>query len=158
MYNYSLIDTLTETYTKSILSKITDKTTHKLADFFPDTIGLIYVDIDNMKYINDYYGLPSGDIVVKSVAQTIHNMLSENDYIIRWAGDEFVLILPGKILEDTISFAHNICKAVETSDNSIAPITISVGVAMYDNQSFENSIKNAYSVMKKQKAHSKNEN
>ena len=55
-------------------------------------ISILYVDLDNFKEINDYYGHEFGDKVLKAVAARFKNSIRPNDYIARIGGDEFVII------------------------------------------------------------------
>lgn len=59
---------------------------------------LAIVDIDNFKLINDDYGHQKGDVVLKSVADTLRNTLRKDDYIFRWGGEEFLILLPNQDL------------------------------------------------------------
>ena len=57
-------------------------------------LGLLYVDLDRFKYINDTYGHPAGDQVLKQVARTMVEQLRDVDVVVRLGGDEFALLLP----------------------------------------------------------------
>jgi diguanylate cyclase (GGDEF)-like protein len=56
-------------------------------------MGLLYVDIDRFKRINDSYGHEAGDKVLKAVAQTLVRSVRAFDVVGRWGGDEFILII-----------------------------------------------------------------
>lgn len=58
-------------------------------------IGLIYVDIDRLKQINDAYGHLEGDFAIKAAINAIRSVIRKNDVIVRMGGDEFVIILNG---------------------------------------------------------------
>ncbi|WP_332840343.1 GGDEF domain-containing protein [Photobacterium carnosum] len=56
---------------------------------------LVFIDLDGFKLINDIYGHNKGDEVLRDFAQTVKSMLRDRDAIIRFGGDEFVLLLEG---------------------------------------------------------------
>ena len=62
----------------------------------------VVIDVDNFKYINDNYGHDVGDIVLQSIAQTVLSCVRKTDAVIRYGGDEFVIIffgIPQEIFE-----------------------------------------------------------
>ncbi len=56
-------------------------------------LAVAMLDIDHFKYVNDTYGHDAGDVVLQEFVTVINNNIRENDYLIRWGGEEFVLIL-----------------------------------------------------------------
>lgn len=58
-------------------------------------IGLVLLDVDHFKRINDSYGHAAGDEVLKVVATRLNGLVREQDAVVRWGGEEFVLVLPG---------------------------------------------------------------
>ncbi len=57
------------------------------------TSGVFFININQFKAINDYYGRATGDRVLREVASTLQNNIRATDYIGRWGGDEFVIVL-----------------------------------------------------------------
>lgn len=57
-------------------------------------VGLVMVDIDHFKRVNDNFGHDAGDLVLKEVARRLQSLVRERDHVVRWGGEEFVLVLP----------------------------------------------------------------
>jgi len=79
-------DQLTNVYNRKILGSVLKKMCHQ-------KVFLAILDIDDFKQVNDTYGHLVGDEVLKKVAMTLKNSLRKDDVIIRWGGEEFVVIL-----------------------------------------------------------------
>lgn len=101
-----------------------------------DWFSIVMIDIDHFKQYNDCYGHLAGDATLKSVAQTLANMLRRPaDLAARYGGEEFVLILPGTDAQGAHNIAEKVRLAVEALDiahakSSVAShVTISLGVA-----------------------------
>jgi len=98
-----------------------------------NTLCCVLIDIDNFKSINDQYGHHSGDKVLESFASTSKKNLRESDFIGRWGGDEFVLILPKTELDQAVMIAERLCLDVSTLnvsiDNDYLNFSVSIGVS-----------------------------
>jgi len=93
-------------------------------------------DIDSFKSINDRFGHSVGDVVLKEIISTIQNVLRESDFVIRYGGDEFIVILPEAKSEDLYVISERMRTAVYTSNTlkSAAQdmqVSISLGGASY---------------------------
>ena len=94
------------------------------------------IDINNFKYINDKIGHVKADIILREIAEILKHAIDDNGYVIRFGGDEFVLIIP----EKNISFVEQtICKIIiqisdKYSSYEVHP-TISYGIAKSDSRS-----------------------
>jgi diguanylate cyclase (GGDEF)-like protein len=98
-------------------------------------IGLIMLDIDDFKAVNDTYGHPQGDAVLRQVARVLRENSRDADSPARYGGEELSLILPHTDLEGAYAIAERIRAAVEglrvpmTDGTGILTVTASVGVA-----------------------------
>ncbi len=97
-------------------------------------VGLILVDLDHLKRINDEHGHASGDEALRRVAEVLRRNKRDYDYAGRWAGDEFVVILPGTSLTQAEIVAERIRSSIQEivldfGDAGRVPLSASVGVA-----------------------------
>jgi diguanylate cyclase (GGDEF)-like protein len=101
-----------------------------------EELALICMDIDDFKRVNDDYGHALGDRVLASVAGVIRRELRQMDILTRYAGDEFVAIMPMASTEMAVVVAERIRNAVESQKFSVrtdktAEIRVSLGVACF---------------------------
>ena len=90
----------------------------------------IYIDIDHFKQINDTYGHPAGDVVLRTLAVQLRKLLQDSDLICRFGGEEFVVLLPDDAT-DALRVAEKIRTAIANVDFGIKDllgITISIGL------------------------------
>lgn len=93
-------------------------------------LSLIMMDIDNFKKINDTFGHSVGDVILKSCGQLIKNTARNTDNIIRWGGEEFLMIVPNASLHVAMELAERIRTSIEQHTVSkVGKITASFGVA-----------------------------
>jgi len=95
--------------------------------------SLMLTDIDYFKKVNDNYGHPVGDIVLKGVSKIIREEIRDVDVPARYGGEEFAIILPGTNAEGAKNIAERLRKAVMdttfSADGKPLKITISIGIA-----------------------------
>ena len=95
------------------------------------TSGLLFIDVDHFKSINDRFGHQVGDIVLKMVAKTLAKDLRGLDFLGRWGGEEFLAILPQIGVKSLAETAERLRALVETSSMDLSQgklkVTVSVG-------------------------------
>ncbi len=101
-------------------------------------LSLLMIDIDLFKKVNDTYGHLAGDVVLKEVAQTLKKQTRRSDYVGRYGGEEFLIILPETSLNKALILAEKLRKRVAeliitANDHVLKGITVSIGTATYEN-------------------------
>jgi diguanylate cyclase (GGDEF)-like protein len=101
---------------------------------FGGPLAVVVADLDWFKDVNDRYGHPSGDAVLREFAQLLRDLVRDVDLAGRWGGEEFLLILPGTDLAGGAQVAERVRLAlagriVLSADGSPIPVTASFGVA-----------------------------
>ncbi|MBQ3543686.1 MAG: GGDEF domain-containing protein [Lachnospiraceae bacterium] len=152
----SRYDHLTDVYNRNVLGELIDTETEQFLSSIGKPVSVMIFDIDFFKKVNDTYGHVKGDQVLKSLADTVKPMIEKNDYMLRWGGEEFVLILSERTLEEASAFAEKVRKAVETSDNGVCPVTVSIGVAAYDGKNYKSAIDEADQALYRAKENGRN--
>ncbi len=124
--------------------------------------GVLFIDIDHFKVLNDQYGHTAGDEVLSVLAKTFTHVLRASDMIGRWGGEEFLGICICKDDEALLSIAEKIRtlakKTVIPFGNLILHITISIGATMIrENDTIEKLIERADKLMYQSKANGRNQ-
>ena len=101
---------------------------------FKHSLGLVMVDIDHFKAVNDTHGHPVGDVVLREVARRVADELRTVDRALRFGGEEIVLVLVQTDRVGAFDVARRVCVAVErepilVSDTVALNITVSAGAA-----------------------------
>ncbi|HEY2384553.1 MAG TPA: sensor domain-containing diguanylate cyclase [Terriglobia bacterium] len=95
-------------------------------------LSLLIVDLDYLKEVNDRFGHPSGDMVIRTIAAAIRTSCREIDFAARYGGEEFTVILPETPLAGAIQVADRIRDRISAEQfPGIGNITASVGVSNY---------------------------
>jgi diguanylate cyclase (GGDEF)-like protein len=100
-----------------------------------EAIGVILLDIDEFKIVNDTFGHAAGDATLVALAEVLVGRLRSSDTVCRYGGEEFLLVLPGSGLETSCRRAEDLRRAVEEMAVSHGEnrfrITVSLGVAAF---------------------------
>ncbi len=94
-------------------------------------LSLIMMDVDHFKSYNDSFGHPEGDALLKGIGKILKSSLRASDIVCRYAGDEFVVILPDTKLEGAKEAAEKIVEIVRTYAFK-RKVTVSLGLAQYE--------------------------
>jgi diguanylate cyclase (GGDEF)-like protein len=101
-------------------------------------VGLVLIDVDRFKQLNDAHGHQIGDDVLREVAATLARHCREYDTVARYGGEEFAVLLPGSGERESLAAAERFRRAIEEAE-TIVPVTVSAGVAVYPTHCSENS-------------------
>ena len=95
--------------------------------------ALMMVDIDHFKRVNDTYGHDAGDAVLQEIARRLRNGVRSVDSVVRWGGEEFLVLLPETNGSAALAAADHLLKAIRlrpvTAGDTEIPVTASIGVA-----------------------------
>lgn len=103
---------------------------------YETVFSILMIDIDYFKSVNDNFGHDAGDKVLKELSASIKRNIRGSDFVGRWGGEEFIVILPETDIISASMVAEKLRKVVESMDvengNDFIKITISIGVAEYN--------------------------
>lgn len=128
----SLLDALTGVGNRRLAEREFDRRIRELRSF-GTPLGLLFLDIDGFKDVNDTHGHDAGDLVLAMVARSVASALRGADRVCRWGGDEFLVLMPGVEAETFKGIAERVRKLVEASQLSLPcalqplRVTVSVG-------------------------------
>ncbi len=100
-------------------------------------LSFLMIDIDHFKKVNDTYGHLIGDVVLREVAQTLKKQTRRSDFVGRYGGEEFLIILPETSIEKALILAEKLRKQVSeltfpVGGQVLKDITISIGATEYE--------------------------
>lgn len=126
----AMTDQLTGLYNRHSLVDIgprylSDAQRHKYA------VSLLVFDLDHFKYVNDTHGHAVGDIVLKVVGQALNDNCRTEDFVARFGGEEFVMLLTYCDLKYAVTKAENLRQHIEKSKPNGLTITASIGAATF---------------------------
>ncbi|MGE8203217.1 EAL domain-containing protein [Heyndrickxia sp. NPDC080065] len=125
------------------------------------TIGIMFIDLDRFKYINDTLGHAIGDKLLIDVAKRIQACVKKTDTVCRQGGDEFIILFPNTTTDEITKKAQKIIDLVGQSlmiNEHEMFVTPSIGISLYptDGWDIETLIKHADTAMYRAKEHGKN--
>jgi diguanylate cyclase (GGDEF)-like protein len=131
-------DALTGLYNRKYLEESIELITSQ-AKRAETTYGILMVDIDHFKMINDTYGHDVGDEAIRIIARTLEESIRDSDSVVRFGGEEFIVLLYNCTQEAVFSIAEKIrlafaAKKISSPQGSFSK-TISIGASVYPTQS-----------------------
>jgi len=140
----SVTDKLTGLYNRMKLDVVIEEEVNR-ANRYDQKFGLIIIDIDFFKSVNDTYGHQVGDTVLVEFASILKESVRKTDIVGRWGGEEFIVISIESSLESTLKLANKIRENIEQFQFSIVKHkTASFGVSSYKrNEKIEETINRA---------------
>jgi diguanylate cyclase (GGDEF)-like protein len=160
----SLTDPLTKLYNRRFLEEYFDRQVAE-ANRRQKPFVVIFLDIDQFKLVNDTYGHETGDKVLATIARTIRKSLRQVDLMVRYGGEEFIIVLPDTDIEGGITVAEKIRQTtaatrIELETGETIFLTVSLGVTSYppdSNLNVEEIIQRADEAMYQAKLMGKNQ-
>ncbi|NCC53137.1 MAG: GGDEF domain-containing protein [Spartobacteria bacterium] len=130
-------DALTHVFDRGAYDETLDKFAN-VSSFLHEPLTLLLVDIDNLKDINERFGRPAGDEILQGVAQELIRCFPrKNDFIGRYEGDQFAVLLPDTNTATASNLAHRVLHAVRNRafsfNNETVNITCTIGTAVLEN-------------------------
>ncbi|HER25614.1 MAG TPA: diguanylate cyclase [Rhodospirillales bacterium] len=95
---------------------------------YSQPLGLLLLDIDHFKILNDTYGHTRGDQVLRALGRLLKDHFRDVDHPCRFGGEEFAVVLPGTGLAAAMETAERLRRRIESSNFSGLPMTMSIGV------------------------------
>ncbi|MBU1133557.1 MAG: diguanylate cyclase, partial [Candidatus Omnitrophica bacterium] len=129
------IDPLTGLYNQKYFREQLIKEIREALRYPGRQVSLIMLDIDFFKNVNDTYGHLAGDEVLKKIAEILKESSRELDAVVRYGGEEFILILPRTELSKAVEIAERIRKEIKSSEilfgNQVIKVAVSLGVSEF---------------------------
>ena len=128
-----LTDPLTELHNRRYLDRRLEEELSR-ASRYRQPLSCLFIDADYFKRINDNYGHPTGDLVLRELAKRIRSQLRASDVATRYGGEEFALLLPQTSLPEALMLAERIRLEVSSNpvpldDGSSLQLSVSIGVS-----------------------------
>jgi len=129
----SLIDTLTGVNNRRFFDQRIDEEINRVVRGGA-CLSCLFLDIDHFKRVNDVYGHTVGDLALQTVSRTLRSSLRTTDYVARWGGEEFLVLLINIRPEKLLTVANKIRLLVSNStiatDDEAFHVTVSIGATL----------------------------
>jgi len=119
----SFIDPLTGMYNRQYLSELLKK--YPVGHF-----QLLIMDLDHFKQVNDIYGHDAGDIVLSTISERVRSVIRKKDILIRYGGEEFLLLIPDKEKAVSLALAERIRQHVKEHPVNLNDCQLSITISM----------------------------
>lgn len=124
-------DPLTGLYNRNQLNIVLNKEMAR-EQRYNRSFGLLVIDVDFFKSINDSFGHEAGDNVLKQISQDLLQSVRKIDTVIRWGGEEFIVVASEVDKQSIVALSENLCKKIEGSEfNGVGRVTVSIGATLY---------------------------
>lgn len=146
-------DPLTGTYTRRMVEPYFYKAA-KICNLKKQSLGVIMLDLNKFKEVNDEYGHHKGDELLIQVAVTLNKFVAKNDLVARWGGDEFVVIVNNMNEDIADEYVKKLQRAITLQNTgSFSNVEAAVGYAIYPQhgKSFQKLVQEADAYMYKDK-------
>lgn len=136
MKTLATTDELTGLHNRKYLLERMDQEISR-AKRYGNALSLLLFDLDFFKVVNDIYGYEWGDVLLKSIADKLRNVIRKEDILTRYGDEEFVVVLPNTAEDNAFLFAERFRKEVErmefipAGEEERHPITISGGISTF---------------------------
>jgi diguanylate cyclase (GGDEF)-like protein/PAS domain S-box-containing protein len=134
----SIVDQPTGLYNRRYIDTILDQQYGLFKRHF-QRFGLVMIDVDKFKNINDSFGHLAGDEVLKFVASVLQGTMRSMDFLARFGGDEFIMVCPlielegvEKLSERIVGLVHHSVLSSPESPKNVIEVSVSVGGSMVD--------------------------
>jgi diguanylate cyclase (GGDEF)-like protein/PAS domain S-box-containing protein len=134
----SIVDELTGLYNRRYINTILDQQYELFKRHF-QRFGLVMIDVDKFKNINDSFGHLAGDEALKFVASVLQRAMRSMDFLARFGGDEFIIVCPlielegvEKLSERMVELVHHSVLSSPEGQKNVIEISVSVGGSMVD--------------------------
>lgn len=125
----AITDELTGLYNRHFLEKSIESIVTR-SSRYNEPVTLVMFDLDHFKEVNDRWGHPAGDLVLRQTASTAKTLIRNSDMLVRFGGEEFILLMPHTALCGGRSVAEKIREAIAKNEYpGIGHVTASFGVA-----------------------------
>ncbi len=134
----SIVDQLTGLYNRRYIDTILEQQYGLFKRHF-QRFGLVMIDLDKFKNINDTFGHLAGDEALKFVASVVRRTMRSMDFLARFGGDEFIIVCPlielegvEKLSQRIVELVHHSALSSPNAEGSVIEVSISVGGSMVD--------------------------
>lgn len=118
-------DSLTDLPNRRLLEKLIKQESDLMQRHGHDTV-IIILDIDNFKEINDTYGHPVGDSLLRQLADFLKSEVRQSDTVFRFGGEEFIILMPKTSPEEGYAFAERLRKLILDSKFAVGPVELQI--------------------------------
>lgn len=140
-------DSLTGLLNRGVMERVLEREFQR-AKRYKIELALLFLDLDDFKFINDTFGHDNGDRALCHLSKILNQLKRDSDIVARFAGDEFVVILPSTDRTQAEQYIHRVIKALRSTplsaDGTLFFVKLSYGIATV----FENNIDSSKDLLK----------